>query len=213
MPHRINLTLNTELDLDKLPEGYLGSLPIRAEEWELAKILARGRTLANQLRGRKVPRNNDKQYWLDLKGSIAEVVLIGFLLDLNASGKLKGAFDCAALLDLVPARRPDLTLNSEYGSERFDIKGASGLIEGLSVRDDRLITVSQSQLKLYETGCFRGIFACKAYKGVLDVCYYSLQTVGCWTLHPAAAPGMSDYYATGIPVFKDAEQTKKKSAA
>jgi hypothetical protein len=196
------LTLDRKLNLTDLPEGYIGSLPVKTLEWDLARLVTQARMLATQMRGRKVSRDDDKQFWLDMKGAIAEIVFNGFLLDLQKAGNLEGEFDYAPLVDLKPARRPDLSIKKDQALIPFDIKGSSALIEGLSLRDDKLITVSQWQMGSYEKEGYAGIVACKTYGVVMDVCYYRLETVKNWGLRSGKNASTSPYYHKAMPVFE-----------
>ena len=194
---RAFLTLNKPLDLSD--EGYLGSLPITEQEWSLAEHVSRARMSATSRRGRQVPRDPDAQYWLELKGAVAEVVFNGFMFDLRDAGRYtEDELGISALVHIKNDDSPDLVL----GDARFDIKGSSALIPGRSIRNDRYVTISQSKARGYTAAGYTGLILGKSYSDVLDVFYYKIESVYSWEKGKAINARTSDYYKITIPDFE-----------
>lgn len=194
---RAFLTLNQPLDLST--EGYIGSLPITEEDWFLAEHVAHARMSATGRRGRQVPRDPAAQYWLELKGAIAEVTFNGYMFDLLGAGHYsEDELGISPLVHIRNDDRADLVIRDA----QFDIKGSSALVPGRSVRNDRYVTISQSKVRGYTTKGYAGLVLGKSYADVLDVFLYRIDSVYAWETGKAMNNRTGDYYKIAIPDFE-----------
>ncbi|KVD62023.1 hypothetical protein WI88_13405 [Burkholderia ubonensis] len=191
------MTLTKPLDLTQ--EGYIGSLPITEEDWFLAEHVAHARMSATSRRGRQVPRDPAAQYWLELKGAIAEVTFNGYMFDLLGAGHYsEDELGISPLVHIRNDDRPDLVIRDS----QFDIKGSSALVPGRSIRNDRYITISQSKVRGYTVQGYTGLVLGKSYADVLDVFMYRIAGVYDWETGKAANARTGDYYKIAIPEFE-----------
>lgn len=176
--------------------GYLGSTAINDEDWLQASSVATSRqNIASAGAFQQVKaRDPVAQYQKDLKGAIAE---LGFGAHLVKVAQLNGAaYATAALVADAPVAEQDVT----FAGLRFDIKGCAGLIDGKTLRDDKLLIINCTQHdKKYEG--YQGYFFVKSYKEHQDIFYYPRAGVGAehgWERLPGKFR-CGDYYALKLP--------------
>lgn len=117
--------------------GYLGSVNIDESIWRKAEEAAAARQqIAAQGDFQRVKRDPVKQWQSDLKGAVAEVGFgdyIALIAELNDV-----EFELVELVADSPVPQSDVILSGL----RFDIKGCSGLVEGKTSRDDKLLVIN-----------------------------------------------------------------------
>jgi hypothetical protein len=179
--------------------GYLGSTTINETDWQEAAHVASSRQNIATAGEFQQVKNRDpvKQYQKDLKGAIAE---IGFEAHLSAIAALNDAeYETAALVASEPVANQDVT----FAGLRFDIKGCSALVEGLTTREDKLLIINCTQHdKKYAGYC--GYFFVKSYREHQDVFFFrraDLGAAGGWKREPGKARS-GDYYALVLPAVQ-----------
>lgn len=176
--------------------GYLGSTAINEADWLQAVSVATSRqTIATEGAFQQVKgRDPAAQFQKDLKGAVAEV---GFGAHLKKVAQLNNAaYATAVLVADAPVAEQDVT----FGGLRFDIKGCAGLIEGRTIRDDKLLIINCTQHDKKYDG-YKGYFFVKSYKEHQDIFYYLRADVGAehgWERLPGKFR-CGDYYALKLP--------------
>ena len=184
-----------------IEQGYIGSIRLTTDDWDLARITAQGRMIASKRRGRKAARD-EKQFWLDMKGAIAEVAVTGFLWDAVAAKTYTS--DEVLFSDLVaiaPDRKADLRIHGQ----RYDLKGSSAMIEGLSVRNDEFIAISKAKIGQYEREGYAGVLLAKSWGQVIDIYYLPVAEVKNLELKEPSRKEYSAWYAFTPQVLTDDE--------